>query len=160
MDERLTRVKADIVPYTAEYSRTVLSWIDDEETLENLSRDIDYPPPEDLIESWQREGISSYLLMSDGKPVAYGEIWPRPLLLAVEIAHLLVDPVMRGRGLGTKMVNMLFDRGAQRPGVAKVMITFHSGDEAVLGCYVKAGFELVSLGNAEQGLRMERAVRI
>ncbi len=159
MDDRLTRVKADIVPYAPEYSRTVLSWIESEETFFNVCRGIDFPPSEDLITGWQREGVNSYLLFASGKPVAYGELWSRPLELAVEIAHLLVDPLQRFRGYGSKMLHLLYQRAAQRPNVAKVILNFHTGDESILGCYLKAGFELVSVKRADTRLRMERPVK-
>ncbi|MEW5995943.1 MAG: GNAT family N-acetyltransferase [Candidatus Zixiibacteriota bacterium] len=160
MDDRLTRVKADIVPYTAEYSRTVLSWINSEETYFNLCKGTEFPPPDELVESWQRDGVSSYLLFAEGRPVAYGELWSRPLELAIEIAHLIVDPMQRGRGFGSKMLGLLYQRAAERPNVAKVILNFYTGDESILGCYLKAGFELVSVGSSEEGMRMERLVKL
>ena len=159
MDNRLTRAKADIVPYIAEYSRIVLSWIDSEETYRNLCKGTELPPPEDLVDSWQRDGVSSYILSAAGKPVAYGELWTRPLELAVEIAHLIVDPYQRSRGYGSKMLELLYHRAAARLNVAKVILNFHTGDESVLGCYLKAGFELVSVGRNDASLRMERMVK-
>jgi len=154
-----TRVKADIVPYTAEYSKVVHSWIDSEETYRNVCRGTEFPPADDLIDSWQREGISSYLLFASGKPVAYGELWERPLELAVEIARLMVAPFKRSQGYGTKMLELLYQRAAQRQNVAKVILNIFSGDEVALGCYLKAGFELVSTTNYAAGLRMERMVK-
>ena len=44
------RVKADIIPYTAEYSKVVLSWIDSEETYRNLCRGNRFPPTDDLVD--------------------------------------------------------------------------------------------------------------
>ncbi len=154
-----TRVKADLVPYTAEYSRVVLSWIDSEETYRNLCRATEFPPPEDLVDSWQREGISSYLLFSEGKPVAYGELWEKPLETAIEIAHLIVDPYKRSRGFGTKMLKLLYERAAQRPNVVKVILNLFNSDEIALGCYLKAGFELVGITSYAAGLRMVRMVK-
>ncbi len=153
-----TRVKADIVPYTSEYSKVVLSWIDTEETYKNVCRGTNFPPPDDLVDSWQREGISSYLLFSTGKPVAYGELWNRPLELAIEIAHLIVAPYKRSRGYGTKMLELLYQRAAQRPNITKVILNFFDGDEIALGCYLKAGFELESTTRTTSGLRMVRLV--
>jgi hypothetical protein len=43
--------------------------------------------------------------------------------------------------------------------VAKVILNFFSDDEVALGCYLKAGFELVSTTNYAVGLRMERMVK-
>jgi RimJ/RimL family protein N-acetyltransferase len=157
--DEYTRVKADIVPYRAEYSRVVLSWIDSEETYRSLCRSADFPPPDDLIDSWQREGMSSYLLFSEGKPVAYGELWEKPMERAMEIVHLLVDPYKRSRGFGTKMLELLCQRAAQRPNVVKVILNLFNGDEVALGCYLKAGFELVGTTTFAAGLRMVKMVK-
>lgn len=154
-----THVKADIVPYTAEYSRVVLSWIDSEQTYRKVCRATDFPPPDDLVDSWQRGGVSAYLLFSAGKPVAYGELWDKPLEMAIEIAHLIVDPYKRSRGYGTKMLGLLHQRAAQRPNVVKVILNLFGGDEVALGCYLKAGFDLVGTTTYLNGLRMVRMVK-
>jgi len=157
--DEYTRVKADLVPYQAEYSRVVLSWIDSEETYRKLCRSTGFPPPDDLIDSWQREGMSSYLLFSEGKPVAYGELWEKPMERAMEIVHLLVDSYQRSRGFGTKMLELLCQRAAQRPHVVKVILNLVDGDEVALGCYLKAGFELVGTMTTAAGLRMVRMLK-
>lgn len=154
-----TRVKADIVPYTPEYAGLVRSWIDSNETYHDLCRGLDFPPPEDIIDSWQHSGVSSYLLFSQRKPVAYGELWKRPLEMAVEITHLIVEPVNRSRGYGTKMLELLYERAAQRSSVAKVILNLYGENEVALGCYLKAGFKLVGVSSHTVGLRMIRMVR-
>ena len=157
LDESV-RVKADIIPFKAEYSRTVYSWIDSEETYRNVCRGSEFPPPDDLIDSWQREGMKSFLLSSKGRPVAYGEIWNRPLDVAVELAHILVDPTLRGQGFGTKTLELLFQRAAQRDNVAKVMVNLYGDSEVALGCYLKAGFELIGTTTYTTGLKLVRLV--
>jgi len=154
-----THVKADIVPYTAEYSRVVFSWIDSKQTYSNVCRATNFPPPDDLVDSWQRKGVSAYLLFTSGKPVAYGELWDKPLDMAIEIAHLIVDSHKRSRGYGTKMLELLYQRAAERPNVVKVILNLFSGDEIALGCYLKAGFELVGTTNYSAGLKMIRMVK-
>ena len=153
-----TPAKADLVPFTGEFSGRVTSWIDSEETYCNMTGKQEYPPPENVVASWQRVDIKAYLLMAHGQPVAYGEIWDRPVELAAEIGHLIVDPAKRGRGYGTKMLNLLSMRAAHNARVSKVVLNFHEGDETVLGCYLKAGFQLVGRGRGGHGLRMELKV--
>lgn len=150
------RVKADIVPYSPEYSQTVRSWIDCEETYQNLCRGKDYPPPDEIIDSWQRDSVKSYLLMWQSKPVAYGELFSRPLEMAVEIAHLLVDPYKRSEGYGTKMLELLYLRAEQRPNVAKVILNLYGNCTVTLGCYLKAGFVIEGTSSYTVGLRMVR----
>lgn len=151
-----TNVKADIVPYTSEYALRVRSWIDSEETYRSVCQGKEFPPPEDLVESWQRVDIASYIMLVERRPVAYGELWDRPVEQAAEIGHLIVDPAKRSRGYGTKMLRLLTQRAGQRLRVRKVMLHLFGGDEVVLGCYLKAGFEIVATTTAGEGLRMEQ----
>jgi len=153
------RIKADIVPYTAEYSRVVRSWLESLETYRDVSRGTDFPPPEDVVDSWQRDGVSSFLLFAEGKSVAYGELWSRRLERAVEIVHLVVDPFKRSRGYGTKMLELLFNRAASRADVSKVLVNLYTDNEEALACYLKAGFELVGTSTHIEGLQMIKPVR-
>ncbi len=151
--------KADIVPFTKQYSAKVSSWIDSGETLYDVCRGKDFPPPQDIVDTWQRKEVSSYLLFRSGKPVAYAELWNRPNELAVEVAHLVVDPALRDQGFGTRMVNLLYEQAAARADVAKVMINMYNENPAALGCFLKADFELTGTTSYTQGLRLIRMVR-
>lgn len=153
------RVRADLVPYTAEYSNLVRSWLDSPETFSRVCRGrTDFPPAEDIVDSWQRDGVTAYLLLADRKPVAYGELWERPTEMAVEITHLMVDQFRRSEGLGTRMLKLLCERAAERPGVQKVILFLTGDNEEALGCYMKAGFELVGTTQAVMGLKMVRYI--
>jgi RimJ/RimL family protein N-acetyltransferase len=154
-----THVKADIIPYSAEYSSVVRSWVESEETYFNVCRGKEFPPPDELVDSWQRSDVSAFLLFSDNRPVAYGELWTRPNERSLEINHLLVDPYKRLQGYGTKMLELLFQRGAERQNVARVVVNLYNDSEAALGCYLKAGFELLSTATHTLGLKMVRLVR-
>ena len=154
-----TGVKADIVRYTEEYSEVVRCWIDSEETYFTVCRGKDFPPPEDVVDSWQREGVSSFLLFANRQPVAYGELWPRPAERAVEINHVIVDQYKRLQGYGTKTLQLLYERAAERPHIIKVVINLYGDSQAALGCYVKAGFELYGTSPHTMGLRMMRMVK-
>jgi GNAT superfamily N-acetyltransferase len=154
-----TRIRADIIPFTLEFSSLVRSWIDSEDTLRNLTRSGEYPPQEEIVESWQRKDVSSYLLFSEHHPIAYGELWPRPVERAVEIAHLLVAPANRSQGYGSKMLQLLFERASQGKSVLKILLNLYSTDEEILGCYLKAGFELAGTTKHTAGLKMVRMVR-
>jgi predicted GNAT family acetyltransferase len=154
-----THPKADIVPYTAQYSQTVRAWIDSEETLADVCRGKDFPPANDIVDTWQRKEVNSYLLVSKGKPVAYAELWNRPNEMAVEIAHLVVDPTKRGEGYGTRMVQLLYEQGSARNDVAKVIINLYNENSVALNCFLNAGFELIGTTTHTQGLRILRMVR-
>jgi ribosomal protein S18 acetylase RimI-like enzyme len=156
--EEPTQVKADLVPYTSEYAGVVRSWIECEETYRLVCRGTEFPPPDDIVESWQRKGVTSYLMISDRKPVAYGELWDRKAEHAVEIAHVIVDTYQRSKGYGTKLLELLFSRAAGRPGVRKVLINLYSDSAEILGCYLKAGFEIAGTATHIEGLKLARLV--
>ena len=154
-----TNIKADIIAYTREYGEVVRSWIDSEETYRMVCQGKDFPPPEDVVESWQREGVLSFLLLADRKPVAYAEFWRRPQELALQVAHLIVDPYKRSEGYGTKMLQLLYERAAARSDVAKVVMNIYNDNPIAVGCFLKAGFELAGTTNYTEGLRMVRYIK-
>ena len=149
-------VKADLIPYSPEYAGQVQSWIDTPETYLDLARSSDFPPPPDIVDAWQREGVTSYLLFSHNHPVAYAELWERPVELAVEVCHLLVDPLRRGKGYGAKMLHLLYDRARRRRGIAIVTINLFGQNETALGCFLNAGFEVAGTSKYAEGLRLVR----
>ncbi len=156
--EDYTQVKADLVPYTSEYAGVVRSWIESEETYQLVCRGINFPPPDDVVESWQRQGVKSYLLISNRKPVAYGELWERKAEQAVEVAHVIVDTYLRSRGYGNKLLQLLYNRASEAPGVLHVLINLYHEDSEVLGCFLKAGFEISGTATHVEGLRLVRNV--
>jgi ribosomal protein S18 acetylase RimI-like enzyme len=154
-----SQIRADIVSFSGDYTRTVLSWLDSPEILYAVCRSKDFPPEEGLIATWHRKDVTPYLLFSENAPVAYGELWNRPMEIAMEIAHLLVDPHKRSQGYGVKMLQLLYDRAAARPTVTKVLLNLYNDDEVALGCYLKSGFQLVGTTPAGGGLRLIRMVK-
>ena len=110
------QVKAALIPYAAEYSSVVRSWIESKETYFYVCRGKEFPPPDDVVDSWQRKEVSSFILLSNNKPIGYGELWERRLERAAEISHLIIDPYKRGEGYGIKLVQRLYDRAATRAG--------------------------------------------
>ncbi|MEW5796450.1 MAG: GNAT family N-acetyltransferase [Candidatus Zixiibacteriota bacterium] len=156
--EDYTQVKADLVPYSSEYAAVVRSWIESEETYQLVCRGINFPPPDDIVDSWQRQGVKSYLLIANRKPVAYGELWERKAEMAVEVAHVIVDTYLRSRGYGTTLLQLLYNRAAELPGVLRVLINLYHDNSEVLGCYLKAGFEISSTATHVEGLRLVKLV--
>lgn len=153
-----TKVRADLVPYTSEYSAIVRSWIDCEETYDAVCRGINFPPPDDIVDSWQRQGVTSYLLLADRKPAAYGELWERQAERAVEIAHVLVDNYRRSHGFCAKLVQLLYERASERASIDRVLLNLYHDSSEALGCFLKAGFELVGTATHIEGLKMMRLV--
>lgn len=153
-----TRVKADIVPYTAEYAATVQGWIDSEETFRALGGHEEYPPADDLVASWQTEQRTSHLLFSNNRPIAFAQLWDHPLEMAVEIEHLLVKPDMRNHGVGSRMLVLLYEFASRWRGLAKVIAHVPQDQPAALACCLKAGFSMEGMSSFKNSIRMLRLV--
>jgi len=152
-------IKADLVPFANNQAELVHSWIDSEKCYYDICLGKGYPPPIDLVESWQKEGVKAFLMYAQSQPVAYAEFWERPFELAVEIAHLIVDPAKRFKGYGTRMVELMFEKACERTDIASVHLNLFVQSKAALNCYLKAGFELVGAANYATGLKMIRMLK-
>jgi hypothetical protein len=56
------------------------------------------------------------------------------------------------------MLRLLADRASQRPKVRQIQVNLYSASEEALGCYLKAGFELVGTSPWTMGLKLVRLV--
>lgn len=152
-------IKADLIPYADEYAELIHTWIDSEETFRFVTRGVGYPPSAEVVKTWQRDEISSYILFSNRKPIAYGELWTRSNELAIEIAHLIVDPIHRGEGYGVKFINLLYDRVVAKGNIIKVTAVVHHDNDLALNCFIKAGFELAGTTKFTKSLKMIKLIK-
>lgn len=148
---------ADIIPYTDHHAALVRSWIDSERTWRHLGGRGPWPPSDDLISGRQLNDMKAFLLLAQREPVAYAELWPRRAQLALEVRFLLVAPKRRNQGMGSRMLGLLWEEAGQRRGVARVILRLDDGDRSVLGCYLRAGFQISST-SAEAGLLLEKMI--
>jgi len=150
--------KADIIPYHESYAKTVLGWIDTEQVYLRVCRGRNFPPSDDLIDKWQRKGVSSYLLLYLGVALGYAELVHRPLEMAAEISHLMIAPKFRGRGLGAKFVDLLAQRAAEKDEIARVLVNLYNENTDMLELFLKSQFELIGASNYVVGLKLIRPV--
>lgn len=78
-----------------------------------------------------------YVVLEDERVLGYAG-----LDLAGETADVMtiaVDPALRGRSLGTTLLNQLVDR-AETSGAAQVMLEVRADNEAAIGLYTRHGF--------------------
>ena len=88
--------------FSDEYAVLVAGWAVDAKEVALLSGRVEYPFPEELKASWRKvdPDIHSYLLFDGDQPVGYGEVWLDDEEDEVELARIIVDPKVRGRGIG------------------------------------------------------------
>jgi ribosomal protein S18 acetylase RimI-like enzyme len=93
-----------------------------------------------VLAGWQTDpDITGYLLLRDGHPVAYGELWVEADEDEAELAHLVVDPALRRQGLGRALALELVG-SARALGLANVFLRVRPDNDVGISCYESAGF--------------------
>jgi len=105
------------------------------------------PLDEEMVTQWMRERGSGFVLESNGRIVAYGELnenlqerdsyW---------IGHVMVHPRRRGMGNGRNLVGALLKHAMESLHAREVRISAFEDNPAALKCYQACGF-------SEQGRR-------
>jgi ribosomal protein S18 acetylase RimI-like enzyme len=131
-------VTVELRGFSDEYGVLVAGWAVDAKEVALLSGRVEYPFPEELKASWRKvdPDIHSYLLFDGDLPVGYGEVWLDDEEDEVELARIILDPKVRGRGVGLGLVRALLvpalDAGYSdvflrvRPENAVAIRTYHS----------------------------------
>lgn len=116
------------------------------------------------LERWASlEGAIPRLLLVDGVPVAYGEVWLEEEESEAELAHLVVDPARRGEGWGCALTRRLADHAANL--ASDVVLRVDPANTHAQGVYHRCGFlplppeqqELFNAGQPHRHLWMRRA---
>lgn len=128
---------------------TVFSWLDSPEVYRIMTcGQAKWPPPSDLVSQWQGDSASSWLLRDvGGEPLAYGEIWLSENPEESELKHLLVDPSLRGHGIGQTLTRALSAESMENELVSSVVLQVYSDNQAAIACYRKVGFVIVGDGD-------------
>jgi [ribosomal protein S18]-alanine N-acetyltransferase len=117
----------------------------------------EHPFPPDVVRSWwDRSDVRPYLLTTglDGtddtlRAVGYGELWLDQDEDEVELARLIVDPALRGRGLGRELVRLLLERAAAT-GLRQCFLRVDPTNDRAGRVYLAAGFRDVEPELADQ----------
>ena len=107
-----------------------------------------FPLAADEVLGWQRDDVAAHVLVSDGELVGYGELWFDDEEDEIELAHIIVAPSFRGRGLGRELVHRLAEL-AQASEYPDLFMRVHPENVAALRCYAKASFIPVDEAIAE-----------
>lgn len=79
----------------------------------DCERTIGYAPiKENDYKTWlEASDQMGYILETSSRPVGYGELWIDEPSQDVELAHLVIDPLERGKGWGKQLTDLLFEEG-------------------------------------------------
>jgi ribosomal protein S18 acetylase RimI-like enzyme len=127
--------------YSDGYGVQVAGWAVDEKEVALLSGRVEYPFPEELRASWRKgdSDIHPYLLFEADRPVGYGEVWLDDEEDEVELARIILDPQLRGQGLGLELVRALLVP-ALAAGYSEVFLRVRPDNAAAIRTYHRSGF--------------------
>lgn len=95
----------------------------------------------DMYHSWHEASDQfGYILLEEDQPVAYGEIWEDVEEKDLELAHLLVHPSYRNKGVGKQLVRMLQNECLAYPSYPWIFLRIEPNNKQALACYTGAGF--------------------
>jgi [ribosomal protein S18]-alanine N-acetyltransferase len=135
----------ELRPFDSAYTALVAGWASTAQEVSLLTGRDEYPFPADVLTSWRAiaDDIQAYLYFDGETPVAYGELWLDDEEDEVELARLIVDPDLRGKGIGTDFVRALLEP-AVGTGYADIFLRVRPDNTRALRTYLRAGFEPVA----------------
>jgi len=133
----------DLRPFTADLAATVSSWPRSAAEVTMWCGQTGGAVSAETVNGWAaQDGVRAYGLHDGRRLVAYGELWVDDDEAEVELARLIVDPRLRGRGIGRVLVARLVALGHAEHD--DVFVRVHPDNKAALRCYAAVGFTRVS----------------
>ncbi|MFQ5495063.1 MAG: GNAT family N-acetyltransferase, partial [Phycisphaerae bacterium] len=77
------------------------------------------------------------------EPLGYGELNPMRRRDRWWLGHILVQPALRGQGVGRLLVERLVDHAYTRLGATRVILVVSPDNTRALRCYQSVGFSVV-----------------
>jgi ribosomal protein S18 acetylase RimI-like enzyme len=93
--------------------------------------------------------VHPYVLQDGETLVGYGELWVDEPEQEVELARIIVNPAVRGRGVGKRLVILLLQR-ASLSGLPDAFVRVVPENGAAIACYRGAGFSPVPESEREE----------
>jgi ribosomal-protein-alanine N-acetyltransferase len=94
--------------------------------------------PESILHDIEGNPVASVLVAeADGKFAGYADIWC--IAGEAQLNNIAVDPGMRGRGVGLKLMNELISRTV-KSGMTELSLEVRPSNTAALSLYKKLGF--------------------
>jgi len=130
----------ELLPFTAADATTVAGWPTSLAEVAMWCGRREFPVSEETVRAWQKgDDVRAHLLVADGTPLGYGELWFDEEEDEVELARIIVAPMARGKGVGRALVRELLARALQA-GYEDVFMRVHPDNDPAVRCYRGAGF--------------------
>ena len=130
-----------LTPFTADRAALVAGWSTSADEADMWCSRAEHPFPAEVVDGWaEQPDVAAYLLLVDGEPVAYGEVWSDDEEDEAELARLIVAPAARGRGVGRALTAAL----VANAGYENIFLRVRPDNSVALASYRGAGFEDVA----------------
>jgi len=127
--------------FSSDHAELVARWALSADEADMWCSRAEHPFPADVVAGWAAEpDVTAYLLLADGEPVGYGEVWSDAEEDEAELARLIVAPPARGRGAGRALTAAL----VAHAGFENVFLRVRPDNAIALATYRGAGFEDVA----------------
>ena len=105
----------------------------------------------DMVAEWAlAEDVRAFVLVDDGIPVGYGELWlDEGEEGEIELSRLIVAPARRGQGVGRALVEALTGAARQHP-TGLIFLRVHPDNAIAARVYRAAGFRPVDQDTAAE----------
>jgi diaminopimelate epimerase len=133
-----------LIPFESRHAESVLKWVLGREEAAAWAGLPEVPLDPAIFARWHVDPeIHASILLRDGTPVGYGEIWENFETDAVELARLIVDPSARGRGIGRILIDRLC-AAAAATGSNTAFLRVRPDNTQAIRCYQWAAFRRIS----------------
>ncbi|MDD6327128.1 MAG: GNAT family N-acetyltransferase [Eubacteriales bacterium] len=128
-------------PYNKNDAKTIISWIQDEKAFYKWTAGIlgEFPIDEETFQ--QVNNLMAFTAIDDNEIVGFFTLRdPGQTFEELRFGFVVVDPNIRGKGYGKKMIMLGLTYAKEIYGVKKVSLGVFENNEPAYYCYKSAGF--------------------
>ncbi len=140
-------------PAEIEHALEIISWLPDKESVMLWgSPYMRYPLVEQgFLEDIYWGEISARIAVGeDGRLIAFGQYYPK--LGRCHLARLIVNPELRGQGLGEEFVAALMENGSEEYATRQFSLYVMTANKPAYNCYRSLGFTLAEYPDGDAKL--------
>ena len=140
----------EIRPYNSSDADTILSWCGDEKAFYRWTAGVMGEYPITSKEFSFVEAMDAFTAVEDDKPIGFFTLRrPDESVNVLRIGFVIVDPALRGKGLGKQMMKLGLDHAVNDMKADAVTLGVFENNLPAYYCYKAAGFHDVKLEQAE-----------
>jgi RimJ/RimL family protein N-acetyltransferase len=135
-----------LLPFTPVWAPVIASWVRDDDELRRLAPSTPPPLTPEKVEAWRRDGGWPMLLFDQRlpEPIGYAELNPmRGDPRHYWLGHVLIEPSLRGGGLGRAFVRLVLRFAETELGARRISLIVFPDNPAALACYRAVGFQAI-----------------